>query len=117
MLAIDKDLRDRCAAAGAADHLVATPGLFHQVNLDELDPFALQQGAGARAIGAPHRAVDLDFGHRAGSPKRRYGTSQPLDMARRSRPEKLNPRGIATRRRGSRPSAASSSARPSSPLP
>src|SRR5690242_19805044 len=88
MLAVDKDLRHRRAAAGAANHLVAPPGLFHQIDLDELDPFALQQGAGARAIGAPHRAVYLDLGHRAGSPETRYGTLQPQiwrgDRARKS---------------------------------
>src|SRR6266513_5006806 len=69
MLAIDKDLRHRHAAAGAADHLVAPPRLLHQIDLGELNPFALQQGPGTSAIGAPHRAVHLNLGHRAGSPK------------------------------------------------
>src|SRR4051794_27257706 len=74
MLAVDKDLRHARAAAGAPDHLVAPPRFLHQVDLGELHPLAFEQRAGMRAIGAPHRAVHLDLGHRAGSPRLRLAS-------------------------------------------
>src|SRR5438094_10233351 len=69
MLAIDEDLRHGRAAVGALDHLVAPPRLLHQVGLGERHPLAFEQRPGMRAIGAPHRAVHLDLGHRAASPE------------------------------------------------
>ncbi len=53
---------------GAPDHLVAAPRLLVDVDLGEGDALLLQQRAGARAIGAPHRRIDLDLGHRRPAP-------------------------------------------------
>src|SRR3954463_14705662 len=86
MLAIDKDLRDAGAAAGAADHLVAPARLFHQVDFGELDTLALKERPRPRAIGTPHCAVHLDLGHRAASPApvspARYGAAS-IDLQSR----------------------------------
>src|ERR1051325_9857844 len=65
MLAADKDLRHRRAPAGAADHLVAPVRLLDDVDLGVIDALALQQRAGAGAIGAEHRRIDLDLRHRS----------------------------------------------------
>src|SRR5205823_2535120 len=82
MLAVDKDLRDAGAAAGAADHLIPPARLFHQVDLDELHSLALEQRARPGAIGTPHRAVHLNLGHLAALSRakhagvaRRYGAA------------------------------------------
>src|SRR5205807_8374621 len=64
MLAVDEDLRHRGTAAGAADHLVAPPRLLDDVDRLVGDALSFEQRAGARAIGAEHRRVDLDLGHR-----------------------------------------------------
>src|SRR5438128_838226 len=66
MLAVDEDLRNRGAAAGAADHLLAPCRLLDDVDFGIGDAFALQQPASARAVWAEHRRVELDFGHCCG---------------------------------------------------
>src|SRR5215469_14355855 len=64
MLAVDKDLRHRGAAAGALYHLATPRRFFVDIELCEGHTLAPEQRLGPRAIGAPHRRVDLDFGHR-----------------------------------------------------
>src|SRR5262249_42111741 len=61
MLAVDEDLRDRGAPAGAADHLYAPCRLLDDVDLGKGGALALQQRACARAIGAEHCRIHLDF--------------------------------------------------------
>src|ERR1700722_18012627 len=63
MLAVDEDLRHGAAALRALDHLGATVRLLVEADLVEGDPLLLQQRFDTRAIGAPHRRVDVDFGH------------------------------------------------------
>ena len=63
MLTIDKDLRNRGAAAGSQDHLFASRRLLDDVDLGVGDAFALQQRTRARTIGAEPRRIKLDLGH------------------------------------------------------
>src|ERR1700683_538932 len=63
MLAVDKDLRHGAAALRALDHLGAAVRLLVEADLVEGDPLFLQQRFGARAVGAPHRRIDVDLGH------------------------------------------------------
>src|ERR1700758_141465 len=66
MLAVDEDLRTRGAPARPPDHLATPRRLFDDVDLGVRNAFALQQGAGAGAIGAEHRRVKLNLGHCGG---------------------------------------------------
>src|SRR4051794_38703540 len=71
MLAIDEDLRYGRPPAGASDHLVAPRRFFDNIDFGIGDAFALQQHAGAGAIGAEHCRVKLDFSHSGGDSKLR----------------------------------------------
>src|SRR5205809_7764478 len=69
MLAVDEDLWYGRPPAGASDHLVASRRFLDNVDFGVGDSFALQQGAGAGAIGAEHCRVKLDFSHSGGNSK------------------------------------------------
>src|SRR5690242_238587 len=83
MLAIDKDLRHRGAAAGAPGHLVASCRLLDDVDFGIGDALALQQHPGARAIGAKHRRIKLDLSHYCGYSEIAIARVAPVFQLRR----------------------------------
>src|SRR6202043_2322475 len=69
VFAVDEDLRYGRTPAGALDHLVAPRRFLDNVDFGVADAFALQQRAGAGAIGTEHRRVKLDLSHSGGDSK------------------------------------------------
>src|SRR6266481_6973216 len=69
MLAVDEDLRDRGAPAGAADHLCTPCRLLDEVDLGKGGALAFQQCTRTHAIRAEHCRVELDLSHCRPFPK------------------------------------------------
>jgi len=63
MFAIDEDLRNCGAAAGAPDHLVAPRRLLDDIDFGIEDALAFEETTGTRAIRTEHRRIKLHFGH------------------------------------------------------
>src|SRR5690349_11564759 len=78
VLAVDEDLRHAGAAVGARDHFLALRAVLDDVDVLVLDALALQQALRTRAVGAEHRAVDLNAGHRVS------GRAARISVGRRS---------------------------------
>src|SRR5271169_5118108 len=69
MFAVDEDLRYGRTPAGASDHLVAPGRFLDNIDFGVIDALALQQHAGAGAVGTEHCRVKLDLSHSGGNSK------------------------------------------------
>jgi hypothetical protein len=63
MFAIDKYLRNRGAATGTSDHLVASRRFLDDIDLGVWHALAFQETTGTRAIRTEHRRIKLYLGH------------------------------------------------------
>src|SRR5262245_61072327 len=60
MAPVNENLWNRAAAAAALEHLVAAPGLEHDVDLGEFDAFLFQQALRRAAVAAKRLRINDD---------------------------------------------------------